>query len=148
MNHFERDAVEKMVEAAGENLMKQIEANGEWCDNVGDGESVMVDGSFNMADMMTAALHACPYYQAMKWRPIEEAPRDGTKVFLYFEGLDYSPIASWECFEGGEEDGTGFVYAWCFADDSFGENGDGWLYSEDKQPTYFMPMPPPRKEGV
>lgn len=76
-----------------------------------------------------------------KWQPIATVPKDGTKVFLLFTTWDYAPIASFEFFEGGSEYDQEFnesTYAWCFKDDSFGSNGDGWLYAEDEQPIGWM----------
>jgi hypothetical protein len=74
-----------------------------------------------------------------RWQPIETAPTDGTTVFLLFPKWDYAPKAAMRILEGGAEDGTGTVYAWSFADDSFGEQGDGWLYEDDEQPVGWIP---------
>lgn len=80
-------------------------------------------------------------------RSMESAPRDGTKVFLIFPGLEYAPIASWEILEGDDDDGNGQICTWCFVDDSFGENGDGWLYEDDQQPVGWFPTLPQRPKA-
>ena len=78
----------------------------------------------------------------MTWQPIETAPLDGTTVILWWGG-DYAALGSWECFEGGNEDGTGWVFGWSLRDERLSLNGDGWLvYDDEPKPTHWQPKPP------
>jgi hypothetical protein len=56
------------------------------------------------------------------WRPISEAPRDGSQFLGWFEG---STVQIWWMGQGG---------LW---------GNDFW---EGKEPTHFMPLPPPPGE--
>ena len=63
--------------------------------------------------------------QAMGWRPIESAPRDGTRVLLYFAGLDHV------------EDATITEDGYCLFDgESFNQPPTHW------QPLDELPSPP------
>jgi Lar family restriction alleviation protein len=57
--------------------------------------------------------------RAPGWRPISEAPRDGSQFLGWFEG---STVQIWWMGQGG---------LW---------GNDFW---EGKEPTHFMPLPPP-----
>jgi hypothetical protein len=61
--------------------------------------------------------------RAPGWRPISEAPRDGSEFLGWFEG---STVQIWWMGQGG---------LW---------GNDFW---EGKEPTHFMPLPPPPGEG-
>jgi hypothetical protein len=76
----------------------------------------------------------------MTWQPMDTAPKTGERIFLFFPGWDYAPIASYQLFEGRNDDGTE-KFTWYFRDKGFGTQGDGWLYSEDEEPTYWCRVP-------
>ncbi len=85
----------------------------------------------------------------MTWRSIESAPRDGTKIFIWWPGCVAAPLASWEfyswagdCMEN-PDDPEAPVYAWAVDDWAVStEHGDGWLYlDEDPEPTLWIPAP-------
>lgn len=83
------------------------------------------------------------------WRPIEEAPKDGTEIFLFHPGWDAAQIAKWDWVEGPDEDGSGGYCLWHLRDDDAGAMGDGLLWPEEewKMPTLWQPLPaPPRSE--
>lgn len=63
---------------------------------------------------------------ATKWQPIETAPRDGTWVLCYSEG-----VISHAFWESNEFDG----------DCHWG--GKDWYYPKWSQPTHWMPAPAP-----
>ena len=67
-----------------------------------------------------------------EWQDISTAKKDGTKVVLWVGG-DSAPVCSWECVEGGNEDGTGWVFAW------WRHDHDDWI--DDIPPTFWMPLP-------
>ena len=80
------------------------------------------------------------------WRPISEAPRDGSWVLLSGGSIDYGwdgneppSVVSGQFTDelnGGKTDGH-WQFAWY----------DGGYYGEYKNPTHFMPLPPPPGEG-
>ena len=76
-----------------------------------------------------------------KWQPIESAPRDGRKILLWWPGATSAPLGSWQCLEGGDEDGTGWIFAWALEDDGLSEHGDGWIYDDSFQPTHWILEP-------
>lgn len=63
-----------------------------------------------------------------EWRPIEEAPRDGTSIILYYgspsEGCPFYEVASWPVEVGGF---------------------DPWTV-DGQRPTHYMPLPTPPME--
>ncbi len=76
------------------------------------------------------------------WQPIETAPRNGTKLYIVWPGACCAPLVSWQCFEGGEEDGTGSIWMWSLEDDTLlvGQMDAGWIgFEEDPEPTHWMP---------
>ena len=79
------------------------------------------------------------------WQPIETAPHH-KKILLWWPDATSAPLASWQCLEGGDEDGTGWVFAWCMEDDNLSEHGDGWIYADSHQPTHWMPLPDPPED--
>lgn len=62
-----------------------------------------------------------------RWRPISEAPRDGTTILVWFNDgwAENEAISSW----------------W--------DREHGWTcqYTDSIQPTHFMPLPAPPEEG-
>lgn len=76
-----------------------------------------------------AMLSAAPK-QAMGWRDIESAPRDGTRVLIYFAGLDHV------------EDATITEDGYCLFDgESFNQPPTHW------QPLDELPSPPEKAGG-
>jgi hypothetical protein len=90
----------------------------------------MLDAGFRHADYADLE-HLGEVYHAMlaaAWRPIETAPKDGTRVLLGSPEMD-AEIAGWAPHTGDKQ-GRG---AW--------DRGDGsWVYNPD--PTHWMPLPP------
>lgn len=82
------------------------------------------------------------------WRPISEAPKDGTEILIWRDGWDVVPLAKW-----GENDGEdGPFFGWVLRDGVYPGGGveDGFLgWNEDiedgQMPTHFMPLPEPPK---
>lgn len=78
----------------------------------------------------------------MSLKPIEEAPRDGTKIVLYNSIYVAFPIGYWDVVVGETEEKSGGT--WFLLDDSAGCMGDGILWpNEDIMPTHFWPLPDP-----
>ena len=77
-------------------------------------------------------------------KPIETAPKDGTRIILYNKVWDSFPIASWEIVEGYDEmTGEGGFCLWFLQDETFPtSNEDGCLWpDEDVMPTHWWPVP-------
>jgi hypothetical protein len=76
------------------------------------------------------------------WRPISEAPRDGTDVLVYVRGETLYPTAAHydtpEYFEKEYGDREYMEEGWRW---SFGYPTD--FHEETIEPTHFMPLPPP-----
>ena len=68
-----------------------------------------------------------------KWRPMKTVKKGGKKVVLWIGG-NSAPVCSWECAEGGNEDGTGWLFAW------WRHDTDEWL-EDDTPPTGWIPVP-------
>jgi hypothetical protein len=77
-----------------------------------------------------AALAAAPQPPSA-WRPIEEAPRDGTDVLIYVAATAEQFVGYWR------DDSNAFVIA---------PNGRGG-WSGLKDPTHWQPLPPPPSAG-
>ncbi len=60
-----------------------------------------------------------------KWQTMETAPRDGTYIFVGFR----SPDGYWNC-------------------DMTRWDGDGWWQHRQRNPTHWMPLPPPPTKSV
>jgi hypothetical protein len=77
------------------------------------------------------------------WRPIDTAPRDGTRVVLFNPDWLVCPIARWEIVQGSDENGEGGFCLWVRDDEDGGSQGDGLLWPEDDgEPTHWTPLPP------
>lgn len=78
----------------------------------------------------------CPVHQnaseqqAQGWRPIESAPKDGTRILLWVENWI---VASW----GWPVPGPADAGEWQIA------NGATWPHEGPYAPTHWMPLPPP-----
>lgn len=96
--------------------------------------------SWEMRKMAKRAAMQAALGEATHPKPIEDAPRDGTPVYLIIPGLDFAPIARWKLFEGGDEiTGEGNVFCWVYEDDNLSSDGDGVVYEDSQQPTYWFP---------
>lgn len=74
------------------------------------------------------------------WRPIETAPRDGTRVLVSFGARGVHAVA-WE-----EPAHSGFEI-WCVDDGKHGPYAlRGYLDAGPTAPTHWMPLPPPPQE--
>lgn len=81
-----------------------------------------------------------------EWKPISEAPRDGTRVLVWSDELYMKPyIAWWGVDQNAPEDGNE-QEEWLTGD------GDSWstgYYYTPCKPTHWMPLPPaPKTDGV
>jgi len=88
----------------------------------------------------------------MNWQPIETAPKDGRKIFIYRHGWEEAPIAIW-----GEHPDNPVVshdhkevYMSGWISDSWAMHGleEGFIgWDEDiedrNMPTHWMPLPEP-----
>jgi hypothetical protein len=74
------------------------------------------------------------------WRPIETAPKDGTRVLVCHCGVSNVDIAYWDAPEWGDE--PCWIARDC--DDAYYTN---YLTGGDT-PTYWMPLPKPPNEEV
>ncbi len=75
---------------------------------------------------------------AVSWQPIETAPRDGTRVLLWWDG-DFAPVAHWE------PDGWAYHMTMNWMADRGCVIADALLGYE---PTHWMPLPEPPQEDV
>ncbi len=94
------------------------------------------DGNSQNVDVIRAALEAA---ERAAWRPIEEAPKDGTSVLL--------GGGEWLCEERLEWIGTAAVAYWntkCWAITG-SDARDVLIAYED--PTHFRPVPTPHEEN-
>lgn len=83
----------------------------------------------------------------MSWQPIESAPKDGQKVFIYSAEWGCAPVASWGEYpanpvlnsENEEVDMSG----WLLEDEWIGiGNEEGFLgWDCDPMPTHWAPLP-------
>lgn len=79
------------------------------------------------------------------WRPIETAPRDGTEILIWRDGIAAAPVAKWE-FCGDE---VGFL--WVF-DEAICIGVDcgnlGWAddIEDGAMPTHWSPIPAAAKD--
>jgi hypothetical protein len=73
------------------------------------------------------------------WQPIETAPKD-RPVLLWFPDGPFACPAERGCIEGGDEDGTGSVWAWIIADE-LSEQHDGIVWDDHIQPTLWTDIP-------
>ena len=92
-----------------------------------------------------------------EWQPIETAPKDGTKVFIWREGWDQAPVAQWRDYPGNpvvgsdeSESADCWMHGWLFHEWFTPGIEDGWLgWNEDIDegcmPTHWMPLPEPPK---
>ena len=82
----------------------------------------------------------------MEWQPIETAPKDGTRIILYFPRTDIVIGGSWqEVRDGDWESGYHYWFEWKVDDKLFfmEDDPDWW------NPTHWMPLmplPEPPKE--
>jgi Lar family restriction alleviation protein len=80
--------------------------------------------------------------RASQWQPIETAPRDGTKVFLWHQKWGSAPVGWWDWVEGPCEDGTGGFCLWHVVEKNLPPTEDGLIWPDEMElPTHWMPMP-------
>jgi hypothetical protein len=71
------------------------------------------------------------------WRPIDTAPRDGTRIVLYLPDWPACPIARWEMIPGMDGDSL-----WVLDDETGGCHDDGMLWPDDDgEPTHWTVIP-------
>lgn len=66
------------------------------------------------------------------WRPIETAPRDGTRILLAGGGLERVNVGNW----------CAHVAAWDAEAEGMFEDGPAFLEGHEDGPTMWMPLPP------
>ena len=78
----------------------------------------------------------------MEWQLIETAPRDGTWMLLTGGECSYDEVSKakkrpvvgqWTTYRNGRKVNGHWQFAWY----------DGGYYGEYKNPTHWMPLPPP-----
>jgi hypothetical protein len=79
------------------------------------------------------------------WRPIGNAPKDGTVVDLWGDGERWT-----DCFWGKPEHCCGEEGSYC--DSDWHGESEGWVYSTlnmrlSQEPTHFRPLPAPPQHG-
>lgn len=75
------------------------------------------------------------------WRPIDEAPKDGTKLLVYSPEDEYPVIAHWEAYDQEDAQEYGADGYWSYSESLIAD-----VYGECT-PTHFMPLPlPPEGE--
>jgi len=68
-----------------------------------------------------------------EWQPIETAPRDGTELLAWWPGPGMGlPAIGWQITNWGRIAGSGMWFAHSLV---------------GKQPTHWMPLPPPPAEN-
>lgn len=81
-----------------------------------------------------------------EWRPISEAPRDGTRVLVWSDELYMKPYISWWGVDHNAPEDGNEQEEWLTGD------GDSWstgYYYTPCKPTHWMPLPPaPKTDGV
>jgi hypothetical protein len=105
--------------------------------------------TFNQAsaawEAWQAALSTRPQPAVSEWRPIGEAPKDGTQILAYWEYYGCEVISWFPDWEG-EGKGSWVLYG------SFGNKFYPSEFHETPpypvgEPTHFMPLPPAPKGG-
>jgi hypothetical protein len=81
-----------------------------------------------------------PIRRAPGWRPISEAPRDGTHILGLFD-----KVGAVECWFGHDVETTTSEPEWCAV--SLPSHGCGCCGSKNPEPTGWQPLPPPPGEG-
>ena len=119
------EAGDEAIEAAGLNP---------WCINEGlamGHERIYIDVSPAQVEAAITAL------RALQWRPISEAPKDGTRVLLLV--YDEPFVGYWSTNQS----------AWFESIEWTRVYGDGRFESDGPEPTHWMPLPAARasKEG-
>ena len=140
------------IEAAQwRNIKKVIKALADFCfgskDNPKYGHchlaltnSLTAKDGLDVSKLGLEPLHA-PQAPASPWRPIEEAPRDGTHVLLT-NGAD---VAEGFWFEDPDRTRES-----CYSGDPDFEGSEGWMDiggGMQPDPTHYMPLPAPFAEG-
>lgn len=93
-----------------------------------DAAEAALDRYEQWADYVFDARHA------PQWRPISEAPRDGTPILVFGQPEKHPHLNSW--FERP----VCIAAYWCAIDDAFCIMGGDWL-GPFVNPTHFMPLP-------
>ena len=99
------------------------------------------EGWNDVGTMMNAWLEANQFAQAsnMVWRPIEEAPKDGTRVLLYWPKFGSNPRQEIGYFEMQKYHSKPTPYWW--SSNAVKNYGVRWY--RDYQPTHWQPLPQP-----
>ncbi|MDP9196105.1 MAG: DUF551 domain-containing protein [Pseudomonadota bacterium] len=108
-------------------LCGQGPLNGVWFGEKPEGET----GNFWWRKHLRKALNTRANIPSQEWRPIEEAPKDGTNVLLFNPAKGTTPFrvreAKWCVTKSGGS-------TWRLS------SGPFWAHNE---PTHWMPLPPP-----
>jgi hypothetical protein len=106
--------------------------------------------------MRVAAAVAAEVRRAIGWRPIAEAPKDGTDIILYAAATESTPkrvtVGRWvEESVSAEREVRDFDGNW-LGTQVVGNNSPAyWMswdggFTQEHQPTRWMPLPDPPKE--
>lgn len=76
------------------------------------------------------------------WLPIEQAPKDGTEIFIFHKDWDYAPKAKWGDYPGNpvlnDKGEDVYMAGWLFGEWFSPGLEDGFLgWNEDIMPTHF-----------
>lgn len=76
------------------------------------------------------------------WQDISTAPKDGTEIILFHKNWQLLPRGSWECIQGGEEDGSGAIYGWHVDEYFTPDSEDGIIWPDIQElPTHWSEIP-------
>lgn len=118
-------------------LHKAVTSLAPYFDKAIDDKTLPLWLALDSAQKAVNEYHAAPAV-ASGWRPIAEAPRDGTGIWLYQD--ERFETGSWDCVEQNDWDGRD-VYDWCSA------------FGNIDEPTHWLPLdalpplPSPPTEG-
>ena len=94
-----------------------------WTDFIGDAE---------------AAIAAMPPAIGEQWRPIAEAPRDGTPFMVWTPGHEWPEVIRWYFYDDDTAKEVGEPGYWHFAEQSMADRFD-W----EHEATHYRPLPAP-----
>lgn len=83
------------------------------------------------------------------WQPIETAPKDGTKIFIFRQDWEFAPIAKWVMHDADDEHGQEVMFGGWGMDEFVSIPGaceEGFIgWNEDIEdghmPTLWAPLP-------
>jgi hypothetical protein len=86
-------------------------------------------------DLIAALSRSAP---RMQWQPIETAPKDGTRVWIYVPDFDPNEYVASFAHTDLPDDHEDYWEGWTFADEVLINHS-----CEEPEPTHWMPLPAP-----